>query len=129
MSDNKNYVKLPVDFYKIRDRWFGAFTKRQCKYYVIALLCGLPWYFILYFAVGTVGGIVAMFIFSVPALICSSESVYEKKGVYFNEFLLIILKYHRTPKKRIFISRNALEHAMLIRERMNLRKMLKDGTQ
>jgi hypothetical protein len=123
MVENRNYIKMPIDMGKVKEVFFAGLTKRQLVCFGIGAACGFPIYFLVSGLFGVFGGIVAMSAVAFPAIFCG---IYDN-GTPFEKRVLQRLRYFQSAKKRVYISRNAADYAMLLSEQSELlRKLTKE---
>lgn len=122
--DNKKYVKLPVDMDNIKDTAFFKLTKRQLIFFGIGAVLGAGAFFLAAKIFGTTVGVVALGLTAFPAVFCGQ---YVKNGIPFEKKFMLMLRFFRTPRKRIYIARNAADYALLLYERRMLKQKLPKG--
>ena len=83
-------VPIPKDLSKIKPRIIGNFTKRQVICFGLALIAGLPLYFLTRKPVGTEGALIMMMVVMMPFFICA---LYEKDGIPAEKYLMMIIRF------------------------------------
>jgi len=120
----KNYIKLPIDVYSIKQKVFVGLPKRQLIAFIIGAACGILPFFIVKAAAGVTAGLIALCITAAPAVVCG---FYIKNGIVAEQYAKLILRFRLTPRKVVYRSRNAAEYAELLREKMTLERKLRNG--
>jgi len=123
---NKNYVEIPVDLRIIKKPWLAGIPKRKCICYAIGLISGGLMFLLFYIVIGLgiFGGVIVLFIFSAPWVMCANDEFYYKKGMYPEKYIFVVLKYYKSKKKRLYSARNTLDRKKLAREQHELLKLL-----
>jgi len=119
-----NYVDMPINFYKIKQKYFLNLTKRQFIGLLIGAACGIIPFLIVLSLSGITNAALTLAIFSLPAIFISQ---YEKNGIKLEKYVKLIINFHRQPKKRIYRSRNITEYVELISEKQELERILRNG--
>lgn len=117
----KNFVQVPKDLNDIKEKFMFGLTKRQVISFGIGFLIGVPMFFLTRGALGLSGGIFAMGACAAPAIICG---IYRKNGMFFETVLKQMIKYFKSPRKRVYCSTNAYECIERAIEYENLKKAL-----
>jgi len=119
--DNKKYVKMPVDMDNIKDTVIGGLTKRQLIFFGIGGALGAGAFFLTAKFFGITVGVAALGIVAFPAIFCG---IYVKNGIPFEKNFMLMLRFFKSEKKRVYIARNAADYALLLNERRMLRRKL-----
>jgi len=122
--DNKKYVKLPVDMDNIKDTVIAGLTKRQLIFFGIGAAFGAGAFFLTKGIIGISGAVTALGAAAFPAVFCG---MYIKNGIPFEKMFMLMLRFFRTPKKRVYIAKNSAYYASLLYERRMLKQKLDNG--
>jgi len=119
--DNKKYVKMPVDMDNIKDTVIAGLTKRQLVFFGIGGVLGAGAFFLTSKFFGITAGVVALGVVAFPAVFCG---MYVKNGIPFEKNFMLMLRFFKSTKKRVYAARNAADYASLLYERRMLRRKL-----
>jgi hypothetical protein len=119
---NQKYVKLPPDLFKIKEKIIGGLSKRQLIGFAIGAAMGAIPFFVVKSIAGTLAGVLALCIFAAPAVFCG---IFEKNGVGAQRYIKMVVNYYRTPRRRFYRSRPAIELVTLILEKQDLERRLR----
>jgi hypothetical protein len=125
------YVKIPINPYTIKQKMIMGLTKRQVICFAIGAGCGLPPFFIVKAFFGVLMGVIALFVFAFPAILCG---FYEKNGIFFEQTVKLMFNFYKKVKfnfkkseQRVYKSHNAAEYAELAVKRQQLVRRLRNG--
>ena len=83
------YVQVPKDLTKVKSKFLLNLTKRQCLCFGLAALVGVPFYLL---TKGVLGNTVSASIMIVLMLPFFMFAMYEKDGMYLEQWIRIIIK-------------------------------------
>ena len=83
-------VPIPKDLGKVKTKLIGNFTKRQVICFGLALLAGLPLYFLIRKPLGTEAALIIMMAVMMPFFVCA---LYEKNGIPAEKYLLMVIRF------------------------------------
>jgi len=100
-------VQIPKDIQKYETKWIGPFNGRQCVCLIIALVIGIPLYFLVSSFLGSQAGIIAV----IPVIILIFPFGWIKPyGLNFEQFLRIALVSNFiAPKNRLYKTKSLYE--------------------
>ena len=98
------YVPVPKDLSKVKTKVAFNLTKRQILCFLVALLMGLPLFFLLKGSAGTNLAAMAMIVVMLP---CFLLAMYEKQGLPLEKILRNMIRvYFIRPKHRPYETNN-----------------------
>ncbi len=83
-------VPIPKDLGKVKTKFVGGFTRRQVICFALALVAGVPLYFLLRKPLGTEAALIIMMIVMMPFFVCA---LYEKNGVPAEKLLVMMIRF------------------------------------
>lgn len=120
------FVQIPKDLYKVKDKFIAGLTKRQTIFFGTGLALGIIVYLICnkHFGVSVSTSCVVLFIIASPFFIVGQ---YEKNGVTLDVMLMNFIRFHINPQIRTYQTENiytAIEEQIQLEKEM---KMLETG--
>ncbi len=97
-----NYVNVPKDILKIKEKYLLGLGKRELVSLLIAGLVGIP----LYLKFKELIGVQSLYIMIVVVIPIIFAGFYEDDGIYLEKKLIYIINFYTTKKIRVYKSNN-----------------------
>ena len=103
----QNFVRIPKDLSLIKQKFIFGLTKRQAICFGIGLAMGIPAFFIFKILTNNLTvSVFALGILAFPGIACS---LFNKNGMFFEEYLKLIITFFRKPRVRTYQTVNAFK--------------------
>ena len=116
------YVQVPKDLTKVKTKFILNLTKRQCLFFGLAVITGIPFYILTKGALGTTISACIMIILMLPFFMFA---MYEKDGRHLEQLLKMIYeaKFKR-PGVRVYKTENMYR---VLQDEIHEKEVLKLG--